>query len=479
MIDEESVSEPKILNKLIEYSDSDYYPYHMPGHKRNSGMSPLSGLLKIDVTEIEGFDNLHDAEGIIKDAQDKIAMACGVKKSYMLVNGSTCGVLASISALVPQNGELLIVRNAHKSAYNAMILRNISPVYIYPDVDESVGICEAVSPRQVGNSLKSAIEARHNISAVFVVSPTYEGKIANIREIANIVHSYNIPLIVDEAHGAHLPFARNIDGYGESACLAGADIVIQSAHKTLPAPTQTAVLHINGSLVDSTLVEKFLHIYETSSPSYPLMAGLEAAYDVMINDGAEFLFVMKERFYDLIESLKRNCRVLKVANSQDIGKLVIYTTKKNITGKYIADILRKKHHLETELSGERYVLAMFTVGDTKEGYERMEKALIEIDGELSSDIELIQEDVDEIYNPCTHNESVMSLSDAYGSKYEQICLEEASGRASSDFVMLYPPGIPILAPGEEITDLHIKTIKEYLLKNLQVIGIEDEKITVI
>ena len=484
MNNQENAEKTTIYSKLKEYGDSDFYPYHMPGHKRGEGNDFLKHIAKIDITEIDGFDNLHNAEGIIKNAQDKIAKACGVKKSYMLVNGSTCGVLAAISAAVPQNGKLLIVRNAHKSAYNAMILRDIDPEYLYPSIDEIIGVCDAITAEQVKNKLVEISNGSESgVSAVFIVSPTYEGKIADVKAIADVVHSYNIPLIVDEAHGAHLPFATNIEGYGQSACQAGADIVIQSAHKTLPAPTQTAVLHICSERVDTKKIENYLHIYETSSPSYLLMAGLEAAYDLMAQNGESLLIKMKDCFLKLVDTVNNECKVIKAfwpkdfgKSKQDIGKLVIYTEENDITGKKIADILREKYHLETELSGDRYLLAMFTVGDTLEGYERMARALIEIDSELQTNSKATKRDgITIISEPIAE----MSLSEAFDAKCEKIELVKALDRVSADFVMLYPPGVPILAPGEKVTKEHITTIKDYLEKELQVIGLEDEKISVI
>jgi len=165
-------------------------------------------------------------------------------KTYFLVNGSTVGILTGISACVSRHGKILIARNAHKSTYNAVCLRALTPVYIYPDVIEGYGFFDAVKPADV----EAALRSESGIEAVVVISPTYEGRIADIREIAEIAHRYGVPLVVDAAHGAHLSFAfkdgRPISGYGESACMAGADIVVESTHKTLPAPTQTAVLHV-------------------------------------------------------------------------------------------------------------------------------------------------------------------------------------------------------------------------------------------
>ena len=227
-----------LFDKLERYGNSDIYPYHMPGHKRQVFGELPKEFFQRDITEIDGFDNLHQPEGILLELQDRAAALCGAEESFYLVNGSTGGILSAVSAAVPFGGHILMTRNCHKSAYHAAYLRKLKISYLYPDVLQDYDIYEAVTPDQVC----LALEKEKDIDAVLVVSPTYEGRIANIREIAAVVHEKGIPLIVDEAHGAHLGLNTLIH---ENSCRAGADIVIQSTHKTLPALTQTALLHVN------------------------------------------------------------------------------------------------------------------------------------------------------------------------------------------------------------------------------------------
>ena len=220
--------------KLNELEQSDIYPFHMPGHKR--AFLPFANPYAIDITEIEGFDNLHHATGILQEAQQKAADLYGAKKTYYLVNGSTCGLLAAISAAVPRGGKILVARNCHKAVYHAMYLRQLVPVYLYPE-DTAYGIQGQVTPQMV----RKQLEQTPDIRAVVITSPTYDGVVSDVQNIADIVHAYGIPLIVDEAHGAHFGFSPE---FPENATRLGADAVIMSVHKTLPAFTQTALLHL-------------------------------------------------------------------------------------------------------------------------------------------------------------------------------------------------------------------------------------------
>ncbi len=425
-----------LLKKLREYADSDMYPFHMPGHKRrdltdfmhqndpakNGGPEdthdPRQTSLPygIDITEIEGFDNLHHAEGILRDAMDHAAGVYGADRTYFLVNGSTCGILAAICAATITGSSILIARNSHISAYNALILGGLDPVYILPHTltesilfgaggsadDPCTEIFGSVAPSDVDEALQK--DTDHAIRAVFIVSPTYEGIASDVRQIAEISHRYGIPLIVDEAHGAHLPFAPDDGYFPESALYCGADIVIQSLHKTLPALTQTAVMHVKGNLVDTSRIEQFLRMFESSSPSYILMASIDECIRYMAGDGRAEMGRYEERlkdFYGEAASLK-NIKVFGSPSgisagqtfpgktgeyrpgifARDPSKIVIYTGISKLTGPELAGILRDDYHIETEMSAPGYVIAMTSLMDTDEGFGRLSRALTEIDHSL-------------------------------------------------------------------------------------------------
>lgn len=264
-----------LLEKLQEYRAEDMYPFHMPGHKRKP--LPFPNPYSIDITEIDGFDNLHHAEGILKEAQERAADLYGSKECFYLVNGSTCGLLAAICAATKKRDKVLVARNCHKAVYHALYLNELQAEYIYPVITKS-GIQGQIEPEQV----KKALLLNPDIAAVILTSPTYEGVVSDINAIAGIAHERGIPLIVDEAHGAHLGFGA---GFPENAVRQGADAVIMSLHKTLPSFTQTALLHLCSERIDKDAVKMYLGMFETSSPSYLFMAGMDSCIRVVKEQG--------------------------------------------------------------------------------------------------------------------------------------------------------------------------------------------------
>lgn len=455
----------QLFKKLWENSESDFYPYHMPGHKRHVWGQLPEALARLDITEIDGFDNLHQPEGILDGLQKKAAQLYGAEESFYLVNGSTAGILSAVSCALPVGGRILMCRNCHKSAYHAAYLRNLTISCLYPPVLEEYNIFDAVTAGQV----QDALDREPDIGAVLVVSPTYEGRISDIRAIARVVHDKGIPLIVDEAHGAHLGLAKV---FAPNSCQAGADLVIHSVHKTLPALTQTALLHVNGSLIDRDNLKRFLHIYQTSSPSYILMASIDNALSYVEREGGQAFGRFRERFALMLERLSacRNLRFLPAdPERQDIGKLVISVKGTNSDGQKLYDILREEYHLQPEMAAGSYVLAMFTVGDSEDGYSRMEQALLEIDGRLES----AEKDSDIfLYRPQETGGRALPFGAAWEMEAENVDLSHSAGRYAGEFINLYPPGVPVLVPGELITEDVCKNLRTCVKQGLTVQGIE-------
>lgn len=469
-----------LYDRLREYAKGEDYPYHMPGHKRRAFGAMPAGAYEMDVTEIDGFDDLHAPEGILKDLQERIARLYGADESFCLVNGSTSGILSALSAALPEGGHVLMPRNCHKSAYHAAYLRNLKVTYLLPQMVPGFGICDGLRPEQV----QRALEQDPSIQAVLIVSPTYEGRISPVREIAGVVHSFQKILIVDEAHGAHLGLPGSSM---ENSCQAGADLVIHSVHKTLPAMTQTALLHVNGPRVDRERLKRFLRIYQSSSPSYVLMASIDNAITMMERDGERLQNQLCEFFLELQRSLSA-CKHLRFLNSfenaegasfseadqaregvstcrQDVGKLVICAGNSGLTGQQIYDLLREKYHLQLEMAAEEYCLAMFTVGDEPSGYQRMRDALLAIDAGVEemaahakSACQIGMQDGTIALLP----ECRMSLRKAWDGEWEEVPIEECVGRIAAEFVNLYPPGTPMVVPGE----VYDKRIREELLTAL-------------
>lgn len=459
-----------LFDKLWANEESGIYPCHMPGHKRHGWGQLPRELYRADITEIDGFDDLHRPEGILRELQKEAARLYGASESFYLINGSTAGILSAVSCALPAGGHILMNRNCHRSAYHAAYLRGLRISYLYPNVMREYDIFDGVTAEQV----KESLESEPDIGAVLVVSPTYEGRISDIRGIAEVVHQRGVPLIVDEAHGAHLGWA---DGFAVNSCQAGADLVIHSVHKTLPSLTQTALLHVNGGLIDREYLKRFLHIYQTSSPSYLLMASIDNALQYLERDGEETFARFRRRFLEMTQKLS-HCKYLRILpveeKRQDIGKLVISVKNTELTGRQLYDILLDRYGLQPEMAAGSFVLAMFTINDSEEGYARMEQALTEIDASMTGGGIGEKGKADFPYRQPAGNDSIL-LTEAWEADRHSVELRESTGCYAGEFVNLYPPGVPLLAPGERITEQFCEDVENCLRQGLTVQGIEMRK----
>ena len=434
-----------LLKELVTYCSSDHYPFHMPGHKRRT--LPFPNPWSIDITEIEGFDNLHHATGILQKLQREAAHTFHARKSFCLINGSTCGVLAAISACVKPGGTLLMARNCHKSAYHGVYLRNITPVYLMPETTE-FGFMGSLSPETAARALEMHPEAE----ALFVTSPTYDGVVSDIASLAALAHERNIPLIVDEAHGAHFPFSSR---FPDSALSCGADLVIHSLHKTLPAFTQTALLHLNSDRVNGETLKRFLEIYQSSSPSYLLMASVDLCLTLLQSEGTSQFGEFENRLYAFYRRSKDFAHIEIFPTegrgmfARDASKILISARNLGLSGPKLASLLREEYHLEPEMATGHYVLALSSLMDTAESFMRLSGALLEID-----DRPLLprQKTADIFYENLLYRipEQAMTPAQALERPGHTIPIIEAAGHISREYLYLYPPGIPLLTPGEVI-----------------------------
>lgn len=487
-----------LIQRLNQYAQTDTYPFHMPGHKRRIDAEFLStwpNPYGIDITEIDGFDNLHHPEGILKTSMEWAAKVYGADKTYYLINGSSGGILSAVSAAVSFGGRILMGRNCHKSAYHGVILNHLKTSYIYPQIIEELGIQGGISAEDV----EKLLEKYQDTEAVLIVSPTYDGIVSDISGIARVVHRRGIPLIVDEAHGAHFSFdAKKSERlFPLSALDCGADLVIQSLHKTLPSLTQTAVLHVKKGRINIKRLEHYLQIYQSSSPSYVLMAGIEACIYEMNEHGKQWYFEFGKRIGELRAELKI-LRHLKLLDNSVIGKECVYDLdqsklviscrnceweqvkgqRKPFYGSDLSEWLRKSYGLEMEMCGADYIVAITTFLDTREGLGRLRKALIEIDSQINSQINskiYVQEENGGRSFYDNEADVCMMISEAEEASRERILLDDCVGRISAEFVYIYPPGIPILAPGERITEKIVRLITKYRIMGLPVQGMEDER----
>lgn len=482
----------ELYDQLTELKKSDFYPFHMPGHKRNMEKHPLKEMFGIDITEIDGFDNLHHPTGILAKLQQEAACMYGAEETFFLVNGSTCGLQAAISASIEGSKKLLMARNCHKAAYHTCYIREMEPLYVYPKKTSQPWIYGSIDPGDVEEQL----EADSTIAAVLITSPNYDGVLSDIRTIARIVHEHEAILIVDEAHGAHLPFSSL---FPESAIACGADLVIQSLHKTLPSMTQTALLHVQGKRVNRNRLRQFLSIYQTSSPSYVFLSTMQQCIEFTYENRTELFGTLWNRINRFLENTKklRNLSVLSkewaILNKVydfDPCKILVSTSNCILNGEQIYEILLRRYHLQMEMASRDYVLGIATICDSQDGFDRLEQALFEMDSLCDRGWEEICQIYPFLESPIKGGKAgicggdllcreeiekrrVLPIHKACELERESVDLRDARGKISAEFVYLYPPGVPMVVPGERITEELIQTWVQCMELGLPLQGLQD------
>ena len=537
--------------KLSEYAETDMYPFHMPGHKRRlqaafhatafgvgaaapenplcSGVTaapenplcpaapaatedPLCSAARLDITEIDGFDNLHAPEGILHEEMKLAAQVCGAAETWFSVNGSTCAILAAISAAVPRNGMMLIERGCHISVYHAAGLRGLKLRYIpegmaafrfqhnpegmaAPELQISHRGPESGGEGNTASSLKRAESEK--ISAVVITSPSYTGEVRDVRSWAEYAHALGAALIVDEAHGAH--FSKH-PWFPRSAVSQGADVVVQSLHKTLPALTQTALLHRVTERVSGEALSHFLDVYETSSPSYLLLASMTRCIHGMAERGEGYF----EPYVGLLKKLRSELsglRHMRLAGSEDEiaaglydpGKLFIQVRdhvycslldREELSGPVLYDLLRLRYHLQPEMKTPDSVLLMTSPADSAEGFARLSAALREIDRNAYRPVPAGSGDPDFGNAALPGFESqpdesgfpscAMTITEAEDRPRETILLDEAQNRISASYVIVYPPDSPLIVPGEVFDSGLIGRIHALRRNGLTVTGLQQD-----
>ena len=459
----------ELYDRLHRYSISDYYGFHMPGHKRNTERFGSDLPYGIDITEIEGFDDLHHPDGILREAQEEASRIYGAGETRFLVNGSTAGILSAILGCTRRGDQVLVGRNCHKSVYHAIYMNGLDPVYLYPGFRPDIQLNTEISV----SAVKAALNEHSRVKAVILVSPTYDGVVSDIRAIAGEVHRRGIPLIVDEAHGAHFGFHPY---FPESALKQGADVVIHSLHKTLPALTQTALLHVDGPYADRSRIFRYLDMLQSSSPSYVLMAGIDRCVRLLGEKRDELFSPYVERLERLRERLGQ-LEKLSLARTEryDRSKLVLSAARADMTGRELYLRLLETYHLQLEMAAGSYALAMTSVGDTEEGFRRLGDALEEMDrsaGENGGEVTGQDGGLPE-------NEMVCSSARIEELAREEGCirsvpLEACEGLISMEYAYLYPPGIPLIVPGERVSHGSLQVLLKSRRQGFSLEGMEKE-----
>jgi arginine/lysine/ornithine decarboxylase len=464
-----------LLDTLLDRAKRKVISFHTPGHKNGRGLdkklASYTGreFLALDVTVFPEVDSLHDPTGPIKKAQMLMAEAYGVEQTLFLVNGSTVGNMAMIMSACRPGESIIISRNAHKSTLGGIVLSGVWPIWVQPTVDQNLDVLFDSTPEQIEKALKQFPEAK----AVFVTSPTYNGITTNLKKIADICHARGKVLLVDEAHGAHLKFHKNLP---MSAIDAGADLIVQSTHKTLSAFSQGSVLHFNSKLMDISRVKRIVSMLQTTSPNYLTMASLDLARYQMFSEGEDILSKLiehSERARAEINHLK-NFTCFTRAEIQgrgfdlDVTKLTINVTRSGYSGQRISEILAKDFNIQVDAADLFNLIAITGTGTNKQDLDSLVKALSEIDhmkqGEAQNWVLNI---------PSLSTELVMNPRDVfllYRSK--RVPLRKAIGHISAQPLTPYPPGIPVLIPGERVTLEIVEYLEDLTERAVRVSGQE-------
>ena len=445
-----------LLDKLKAYSAKGIVPLHMPGHKRNNTLSQDLPY-QLDITEITGFDNLHCCSGVLADLADKCAAIYGSDHAFPLINGSTCGTLAATRAATKPGDKVIVARNCHRSVYHALELNQLQAIFIQPDLDPVFGIAGSIDPQQLAATLKHDSD----VSLVIITSPTYEGIASDIRQLADIAHQYKTPLFIDAAHGAHLGFS---DFFPPSPVSLGADLVVMSLHKTLPSLTQTALLHLKSDLIAAEDISRELAVFESSSPSYILLASIDQCIS-LLDDQHQQLFAAFEKNLGCLTKeladLKRLTYLGEADNHSpffalDPSKIIVSTRKTNLSGADLAAQLRNDWQIEIEMSAADYIIAITSIFDSKKNLSRFSRALRQIDKQLLTDP---QTNHDKHHSLPPLPETSITLAQARESRGVEIPLDKAAGRVSLQYILAYPPAVPLIIPGEIISEEMISYIQ--------------------
>lgn len=446
-----------LINALNNFIKEDRIIMHMPGHKRGKGFDDdfKSNIINFDLTELPGLDNFHKPEGVILESLEVLKKAFGSLKSFFLVNGSTSGIHASILSCFKRGDKVLVNRNCHISVIHALILFGIKPVFVMPDYLEEYNL--SLPPDL--NSWKKALNENPDAKGALVTTPDYYGICQPLSELSALLHEGEKILLVDEAHGAHFAFSEKLP---ETALEQGADICIQSFHKTLPALTQAAVLHIGSKRIDPEKVRRAISMITTTSPSYIVMASMDYARDFAERNGAGAY----ENLINLLNGMKnkltgmKNLRVVpdKINGfKRDPTRIVVDTSLTDITGYELYNLLYNEYGIAAEMCDTFHVVFILTMADTLEDIERLSQALLKIDRKINKISRKISFNLPFGIGKC----DIPDLHHYLNSSAE-IPLINAEGCISAGVVTPYPPGIAVLCPGESITREHIDYLTELI-----------------
>jgi len=451
-----SQEQTPLFSGLVAHAKKNPIQFHIPGHKKGAGMDSEfrqfigDNALSIDLINIGPLDDLHQPKGIIKQAQDLAAEAFGADRTFFSVQGTSGAIIAMIMAVCGPDDKIIVPRNVHKSIMSAIVFSGAIPVFIHPEIDKDLGISHGITT----DSVEKALTQHPDAKAVLVINPTYFGISADLKKIVEIAHSHHVPVLVDEAHGVHIHFH---DQLPLSAMQAGADMAATSVHKLGGSMTQSSILNVREGLVSAKHVQSILSMLTTTSTSYLLLASLDVARKQLATKGKELI----DKTIRLSQSIRKRINEIdhihcvgeeilgsKATFDYDPTKLIISVKNLGLSGYEVEKWLREKHNIEVELSDLYNILCIISLGDTEAEGDLLVNALKELASECEHRVgQIIPLEV------LLPEIPVLALTprDAFYAETEVVPMEESEGRIIAEFIMVYPPGIPIFIPGEIIT----------------------------
>ncbi|MGO1042361.1 aminotransferase class I/II-fold pyridoxal phosphate-dependent enzyme [Clostridioides difficile] len=453
-----------IINELSEIVNKEVISFHMPGHKKGKIYEKLGytnvveNLYKMDTTEIIGTDNLHSPEGIIKASQENTAKVFKSDYTYYLVNGSSCGIQSAIMSVCNPKSKIIVNRDCHQSVINGCILGDVDIKYIPCEISKDTNILKGVNVINVIDIIDKNLDAK----AILLTYPTYYGMTYDLEYICNYAHSKNMVVIVDEAHGAHLGLSEKLP---KTALEQGADIVIQSTHKTLPSFTQSSMIHVKEESVDLDKISNMLRITESSSPSYLLLSSLELAVDIYENKGKELMEELLNNIHIFKNNVNKN---LEIYSTNDKTKVFISAKNIGLTGYELENILRKKYSIQVELSNYYGVLLICTIGNSTQDFISLETALDDIVVKEFKSTKL-----DNIKYPVDIPKKILTPREAFYKTKKSVKIYDSIGKICGESIVPYPPGINIISPGEIISKGIIDYLKFCSSKGMVISGLKD------
>ena len=464
-----------LFEAMKTYQSKNVVPFDVPGHKHGVGIPEMvdcfgSTMLQLDVNAMKSLDNICNPIGVIKEAENLAADAYYADHGFFLVNGTTAGVQTMIMSVCQPGDKIILPRNAHKSAITALILSGAIPIYIQPEVNEELGIAMGISIESVERAVGRHPEAK----AIFIVNPTYYGAITNVKAIVKIAHKYGMAVLVDEAHGAHMNFHPELP---QDAIELGADLCAVSTHKTGGSLTQSSLLLLREGIVDVKTVRTTMNLTQTTSASYLLMASIDLARKQLATRGEEMLTEVlalsrwaREEINKIDGLYAFGKELVGTPGVYDFDETKLGVNVRNIglTGFEVYDLLRDEYNIQAELGDMYNVLAIISLGDTMESLSALVSALKDIAVKYRKDEEIkLTKGI--LKNP----DIIISPRDAYYSEKKIVRLEDAVGEISGESIMAYPPGIPVVTPGERISHEIIEYIKVLKEEESLLQGTED------